>query len=283
MRINNDNIAQQLEESLALLKSVFDADLLGVYLYGSALVGGLQKYSDIDLFVIINRAMTMPEKARLATELFSISGIYMKGSKRPIEMTIVEKTKINPWQYPPHFEFQYGEWLRATFEKNIFDPWPTYEMPDLAIIVTQVLLKSQILIGVVPEQILAPVPYCDFIKAMVHDLDRLCEDLLTDTRNVLLTYARIWNTLETNSIQSKPDAADWVIKHLPKTYIPVMHRAKLICVGVENEYWDDIAELIKPCADFMLGAINARLPLIDFNDPNIFIKLNVNSGKSNGN
>jgi len=273
MRINNDNITQQLEESLALLKSDFDANLLGVYLYGSALVGGLQKYSDIDLFVIINRAMTMPEKARLATELFSISGIYMKSSKRPIEMTIVEKTKLNPWQYPPHFAFQYGEWLRATFEKNIFDPWPTYEMPDLAIIVTQVLLKSQTLIGVVPEQILAPVPYCDFIKAMAHDLDRLSEDLLTDTRNVLLTYARIWNTLETNSIQSKPGAADWVIKHLPKTYIPVMHRAKLICIGVENEYWDDISELIKPCIAFMLDKINEQIMSIDFENPSILIKL----------
>lgn len=273
MRINSDDIAQQLEESLALLKSVLGADLLGVYLYGSALVGGLQKYSDIDLFVIINRAMTMREKARLATELFSISGLYMKGSKRPLEMTIVEKAKLNPWQYPPHFEFQYGEWLRTTFERNKFAPWSTNEMPDLAIIVTQVLLKSQTLIGIAPEQILAPVPYYDFIKAMVHDLDRLCEDLLTDTRNVLLTYARIWNTLETNSIQSKPDAADWVIKHLPKTYIPVMHRAKLICIGTENEYWNDIADLIKPCADFILDRINRQISLINFNDKNILITL----------
>lgn len=93
------------------------------------------------------------------------------------------------------------------------------------------------------------------------------------TRNVLLTYARIWNTLETNSIQSKPGAADWVIKHLPKTYIPVMHRAKLICIGVENEYWDDISELIKPCIAFMLDKINEQIMSIDFENPSILIKL----------
>lgn len=71
-------------------------------------------------------------------------------------------------------------------------------MPDLALIITQVLLKSQSLFGEQPENILAPVPYADFIKAMIQDLDRLSADLKEDTRNVLLTLAR---TLETNIIR----------------------------------------------------------------------------------
>jgi len=53
---------QQLEESLELLKMLSGPDLLGVYLYGSAVVGGLQKYSDIDLFIVTNRATTSEEK-----------------------------------------------------------------------------------------------------------------------------------------------------------------------------------------------------------------------------
>ena len=84
------------------------------------------------------------------------------------------------------------------------------------------------------------------MKAMLHDLDRLGSELEDDTRNVLLTYARIWSTLETNTIRSKPAAADWVMKHLPKNYQPVMKRAKSICIGAENEHWDDIKALIKP-------------------------------------
>ena len=146
-------------------------------------------------------------------------------------------------------------------------------MPDLALIVTQVLLKSQTLLGLEPEQLLAHVPYHDFMKAMLHDLNRLATDLEHDTRNVLLTYARIWSTLETNAIRSKPAAADWVINHLPKIYQPVMKRAKSICIGVENEYWDDIEVLIKSCADFMVDKINAQIPLVNFDDPNKLIKL----------
>lgn len=266
-------ISQQLKDSLKLLKSIFGPDLLGVYLYGSALVGGLQKYSDIDLFVVLNRSTTSREKQKLVSHLLKISGIYMKSPKRPIEMTIVEKTKINPWQYPPYFDFQYGEWLRTSFEEGTIEPWSTYEMPDLALIITQVLLKSQTLVGFEPKKLLAPIPYCDFIKAMIQDIDRLHDDLLQDTRNVLLTYARIWSTLETNTIRSKPAAADWVINKLPSAYSPVLNRAKLICMGVEDEHWEDIEKLIKPCAEFMIEKINQQIPMINLNDQSILIKL----------
>lgn len=264
---------QQLKGSLDLLKQILGADLLGVYLYGSSIVGGLQKYSDIDLFVVVNRASTLDEKSKLIAGLLQISGIYMKSSKLPIEMTLVEKAEINPWNYPPHFDFQYGDWLRESFEKGIIEPWSTYDMPDLALIITQILLKSRTLYGSEPTQLLVDVPYRDFIRAMLHDLYRLATDLNHDTRNVLLTYARIWSTLVTNRIRSKPAAADWVMLHLPEVYQPVMKRAKSICVGIEKEYWDDIHELIKPCADFMVGKINERSSLINFDDSSNLIKL----------
>lgn len=264
---------QQLKDSIELLNMILGPDLLGVYLYGSSLVGGLQKYSDIDLFVVTNRAIISEEKVKLIANLLQISGIYMKSSKLPIEMTLVEKRMINPWQYPPYFDFQYGEWLRESFEKEIIEPWENYEMPDLAVIVTQVLLKSVTLWGLKPEQLLAQVPYPDFMKAMLHDVNRLTADLEHDTRNVLLTFARIWCTLETDTIRSKPAAADWVINHLSERHQPVMKRAKSICMGIENEHWDDIKVVLKPCADFMVDKINGQIPLVIFNDPNKRIKL----------
>jgi streptomycin 3"-adenylyltransferase len=182
--MHNHDIQQQLKDSLKLLKMILGPDLLGVYLYGSFLVGGLQKYSDIDLFVVTNRATTPDEKTRLIASLLKISGIYMKSSKRPLEITIVEKVEINPWHYPPRFDFQYGEWLREFFEKGMIKPWPSYEMPDLALIVTHVLLKSRTLSGLEPKQLLAPVSYHDYIKAIAHDLDRLTAYLEHDTRNI---------------------------------------------------------------------------------------------------
>ena len=92
---NSYEMKQQLKDSMELLKIILGPDLLGVYLYGSSLVGGLQKYSDIDLFVVTNRVTTSEEKAKLIANLLKISGIYMKSSKLPLEITLVEKRMIN--------------------------------------------------------------------------------------------------------------------------------------------------------------------------------------------
>lgn len=254
-QLENNSDAQQISECLDLVTKILSDNLLGVYLYGSALVGGLQKYSDIDLFVVTNHATTLSEKNELTKHLLHISGLYMKSAKRPIEMTVVEKGAVNPWHYPPRFDFQYGEWLRASFEIGDIES-QDHEMPDLALIITQVLLKSQTLFGEPPQKVLAPVPYSDFIKAMLQDVDRLIADIKDDTRNVLLTLARIWSTLDTNTIRSKPDAADWAIERLPEIHQVVMKRAKSICIGDENEYWEDIKASLEPCADWLLQKIN---------------------------
>lgn len=50
----NDETKNQLNQCLNLVKEIFGPDLLGVYLYGSPIIGGLQKYSDIDLLVVTN-------------------------------------------------------------------------------------------------------------------------------------------------------------------------------------------------------------------------------------
>ncbi len=174
-------------------------------------------------------------------------------------MTIVDKSEINPWNYPPKFDFQYGEWLRKQFEEGNIEPWLGKEMPDLAILVPQVLLASHTLVGANPNQLLCKVPYIDFMTAIIDAMPSLLSELDSDTRNVLLTLSRIWCTLATDAIHSKPAAATWVINRLPENYRPVIERAKAICKGEDTEHWDDIQELIKPCADFMYSEISSKI------------------------
>jgi streptomycin 3"-adenylyltransferase len=45
-----------------------------------------------------------------------------------------------------------------------------------------------------------------------------------------------------------------------------MERAKAICKGEETEHWDDIQELIMPCADFMLNEVNNKMAEIMASD-----------------
>lgn len=254
---------EQIIQCIDLLKNVMGSDLLAVYLYGSSIVGGLKKYSDIDLFVVLSRPTLREEKARLIKDLLQISGVYLQFIKRPIEMTAVVKPEINPWHYPPHFDFQYGDWLRKEFEGSNIEPWQTKEMPDLAIIITQILLASEILFGPPPDQLLCRVPYRDFIAATKHAIPMLMDDLNKDTRNVLLTLARIWSTVKTDTLCSKSEAAVWGIERLPEKYRLVMMRAKAICLGEENENWNDIKVLIRPCADLMVEQIYKEILAIE--------------------
>jgi hypothetical protein len=179
----------------------------------------------------------------------------MEGTKPPIEMTLAVHSDIYPWRYPPLFYFQYGDWLRDKFESGVVEPWQTKEMPDLAVLITQVHCGSLTLFGKNPEILLPQVPQRDFIQAMHSDLERLVSDLDSDTRNVLLTLARIWTTFVTKKLASKPDAADWAIERLPVEYQPVMQRAKAICIGLEDERWNDLKSQLRPCAEWILRQI----------------------------
>lgn len=248
-------IQDQINECQILLEDTFKDDLLAVYLYGSAASGTLQKYSDIDLFVVLARNSTQEEKAKLVTSLLNMSGIYMQSEKLPLELTIVKLTDINPWNYPPKFDFQYGEWLRQQFEDGNIEPWSTKEMPDLASLITQVLLASKTLIGLNPDQLLCPVPHEDFLASVKDAIPHLLAEIDTDTRNVLLTLSRIWYTVETGAICSKPAAADWAMSRITENHRSVLARAKAIANGEIKEDWSDLRDLIKPCANFIVSKI----------------------------
>ncbi len=72
MEIPDNFYQQQVDECLKLLNNVLGQDLLGVYLYGSAMLGGLQKYSDIDLLVISARATTRDQRTHPARNWYHL-------------------------------------------------------------------------------------------------------------------------------------------------------------------------------------------------------------------
>lgn len=195
---------------MRLVHTVLGADVIGAYLYGSAVEDGLQPGSDLDLFVLSERPTDRAERRRLIDGLLPISGRHaIAGPARSIELTVVVQSEVRPWRYPPALDFQYGDWLRREFERDELPPWPV-PSPDLAVLITSVLLGSRPLVGPPAAEVLDPVPAVDLDRAMVDSLPDLLAELASDTGNVLLTLARIWTTLGTGEIRSKDAAADWV-------------------------------------------------------------------------
>jgi len=255
---------QQLERVTTLVRDVLGPDVVGAYLFGSAVLGGLQPASDLDVLVVSKRQTTPDEKQRLVDRLLAISGRSTpEGRWRRVELTIVVESEIKPWRYPPSFDFQYGDWLRGEFESGNLEPWPTTTNPDLAALITMVLLGNTPLLGPPPDEIFDPIPRGDLMRAIVGDIDTLLDDLETDTRNVLLTLARIWSTVATGVIRSKDTAADWALERLPEEHRAVLARARATYLGDEEERWDDIRPRIRPHTDHVVAEIH-RLATADF-------------------
>ena len=59
-----------------------------------------------------------------------------------------------------------------------------------------------------------------------------------DVRNVLLTLARVWFTLQTGTIASKDVAADWAITRLPVGRGDAIRLARAGYLGELQDSWD---------------------------------------------
>jgi predicted nucleotidyltransferase len=255
--VPRDSPQEQLDQIRALVIAVLGPDTVGIYLYGSAVMGGLRPRSDLDVLVVSKRRTIREEKRRLVDRLLAVSAWKRPlGTSRPVELTIVVESEIRPWRYPPAFDFQYGEWLRPEFENGNVEPWPTTTNPDVTSLITMVLLRSATLFGPPPTGIFDPVPPRDYISAIVGGVDALLGDLEWDTRNVVLTLARIWSSVATGDIRSKDQAADWALPRLPAEHRAVLARARAIYVGEEDERWEDIRPRVRPHADYVVGQID---------------------------
>ena len=247
----------QIDAVVDLVRAILGDDAVAAYLYGSAVVGGLKPSSDLDVFVVARRPTTPADKRALIDRLLPISGRHAtSGPARSIELTIVVESEVRPWRYPPRLDFLYGDWLRSEFERGDLPPGPRPN-PDLAILVTIVLLGGRPLFGPPAAEIFDLVPRVDLERALLEVVPGLLVELDSDTRNVILTLARIWTTLATGEIRSKDVAADWVVARLPEAHRAVLARARAIYLGEEPERWDDLEPLVRPHAEYVVRQIQA--------------------------
>lgn len=240
----------QLESLVAGTVDVLKEHIVGAYLHGSAVLGGLRRRSDIDVIVVATRPTTPNEKRSLVDLLLTLSR-----QPRPIELDIVVESEIRPWRYPPTFDFHFSDLLREEFEAGNLEPWPTRTKPDLASIVTMALLGGSSLLGPLPSEVFDPVPRQDYIRAILRDTETVDEYLVGDTRNVVLTLPRIWSAIATDEVHSKDSAALWALPRLPEEHRPVLLRALAIYRGEAEESWEGALPQARAYAAYVVAEI----------------------------
>jgi streptomycin 3"-adenylyltransferase len=244
----------QLQQIVKLVDDALGPKALGIYLHGSAVHGGLKPASDVDVLVVSRQSMDDRERRRLVDGLLPISGPRVRA--RPVELTVVVQSEVRPWRYPPTCDFLYGDWLREEIEAH--GPPQPEPMPNLAIMIPVTLAGNHPLSGPPPAELLDPVPPADLIRGSMAGIPDLLNDLPDDTRNVVLTFARIWTTLATGEIKSKHAAADWALAQLPPEHRPVLDHAKQLYLTrryTEETWSDELKAQVGPHVDAVLAEI----------------------------
>lgn len=248
---------RQVDDVVDAVRQVLGDDLVAVYLYGSATSSGLRPESDLDLLAVVRSPLGQRVRPLLDAVL-ARSG--RRHGLRPVELSVVVADRVRPWRYPPPRELQYGEWLRDGLEA--YDPaaggpapWGGPDDPDLACLLTQVLLDGVALVGPPAEQVLAPVPLADLRHAVADGVPGLLADLADDTRNVLLTLARILATLRTDRIWSKDAAAAQVAGDVPADLRPLLELAAAAYRGEADDDWSPRLEGAERLAGHLAGLV----------------------------
>jgi hypothetical protein len=213
-----------------------------VYLHGSAVLGGGGPRSDVDVLAVAARPTTAGERPLLLELCRSVSL-----SPRPLEFDLVVSSEIRPWRHPAPYDFHYSELRR--------DGSGPGTNRDLASVVTMVLAGNRTLYGPPPAELLDPVPRADYMDAILKDTETVDEYLPWDTRNVLLTLARVWAGVGSDVVHSKESAAEWALARLPEEHRLVLRRAVAIYRGERDDFWDDVQPQIREYADYVQNAI----------------------------
>ncbi|HEX8107776.1 MAG TPA: aminoglycoside adenylyltransferase domain-containing protein [Kofleriaceae bacterium] len=245
----------QLQQIVHRTTEVIGDDLVGAYLHGSSVLGGLRPASDLDILAVTRRSLDEGQRRALVAGLLPISGAAV--GARPVELTVVIQADVRPWRYPPIGDFLYGEWLRADYQAGVVPaPGP---MPGLALDIAVALAGDHPLVGPRSAHALDPVPPEHLVRASVEGIPGLLESLPGDTRNVLLTFARIWTTLATGTVVSKDVAADWVLARLAPEHRPVLEFARRLYLATtyaEETWSDEMKAQVGPHVDEVLAQIH---------------------------
>lgn len=239
-------IDKQMNDVLKVLTNELPEILVGIYLCGSSVQGGLKANSDLDFLVIVKEKLSQKCKQNLIEKLKSFSKKIGEDTHlRYVEISVIVQAQITPWSYPPTQDFIYGEWLRDAYHRGYI---PLNEAnPDLTILLYQAREVAKRLYGSYSlQEILPEIPFADVKLAMKESIAEIACDYEGDEQNAILTLCRIIQTCLTEKIYPKDIAGEIQAEHAPTQHQKLIISAVESYLGEKEINWKnyDVTETV---------------------------------------
>lgn len=251
-------VPDEAVQAMAVARECLGASLIAAYLHGSAVAGGLRPDSDVDLMLVVDGSIPDQSRPRFLAELMRISGAPdCSDHRRPLELIVFSSADLESRSYPARSELVYGEWLRGAFESGAV-PEPGTS-PEFTVLIAQARHAAVTLAGPPPHHLLPVIPAADLRRAIGDAREELIATLEGDERNVLLTLARMWFTLENGGFAPKDVAAQWAVQRLSEAEAALLEHARRAYLGLLTDDWCGLRPQVKDLAGQLSDHIAALL------------------------
>lgn len=211
------------------LRRVLGGDLVGVYVYGSALDPSyVPGRSDFDCIVVTSGSIGAPQFAAVEAGLEAAASELPEFDRIQVSFLVRDRVLEDD---PSACLYQFGRFSRSGSDGN-------------PIIWLDFLRCGAVLHGPHPNQFLPHIGSDLLHEALVREVGYLREEISdkpnSESRDhnpyrayAVLTLCRILYSASTGQICSKTEAAEWAIHHLPGE--PELHRLIRLAEGVRRE------------------------------------------------
>lgn len=192
------------------VRSMLGPELVGVYLYGSAITGGFDpRLSDLDLLVVVESDARLLDLARIEALHHRLAGRHPDWADRLDIAYVGRKTLAT---------FRSGGTVASISHE---DALQLYDDADRWLQTWYLVRHADTaLLGTPVREVIPPIKRSEFVDAVARDSERIVRRVQTDQRPglvayTLLTLCRVLRALDDGAVISKEEAAAWVADRMP--------------------------------------------------------------------
>ncbi len=251
--MEHSNAISVIERFSQLCQDTFGDNLLGVYLHGSLAMGCFHPAkSDLDLLVAVESEPTDDAKLIFMQQVVELN---KEAPAKGIEMSIVARAAVMPFQYPTPFVLHFSPMHLGWFQNDPAGYVANMKGTDtdLAAHVTILHRYGKVLHGAPIDAIFGQVPKAAYLDSIMQDTANAREDILSDPIYVTLNLCRVLAYVQEEAVLSKRDGGLWGTKHVPEKYHALIGEA-LRCYATSETMQPDEAIAIG-FAEEMLASI----------------------------